>query len=29
MMQIAMFCGFITAYPVNRWLLRKNIKEAM
>lgn len=29
MMQIAMFCGSITAYPVNWWLLRKNIKEAM
>ena len=29
MMQIAMFCGFITAFPVNWWLLRKNIKEVM
>lgn len=29
MMQIAMLCGFLTAYPVNWWLVRKNIKEAM
>ncbi len=29
MMQIAMFCGFATAYPVNWWLLRKGIKEKM
>lgn len=29
MMQIAMLCGFITAYPVNWWLLKKGIKEAM
>jgi putative flippase GtrA len=29
MMQIAMICGFMTSYPVNRWLIRKGIKEAM
>jgi len=29
MMQIAMCCGFATSYPVNRWLLRHGIKEAM
>lgn len=29
MMQIAMLCGFLTAYPVNWWLLKKKIKEAM
>ncbi len=29
MMQIAMIAGFLTAYPVNWWLLRKNIKEVM
>ncbi len=29
MMQIAMFAGFATAYPVNWWLLRAGIKEAM
>jgi hypothetical protein len=29
MMQIAMFFGFITAYPVNWWLLRRGIKEEM
>lgn len=28
-MQIAMICGFITSYPVNWWLLKKNIKEVM
>ncbi|MCK5930636.1 MAG: DUF4396 domain-containing protein [Fulvimarina manganoxydans] len=28
-MQIAMICGFITAYPVNRWLIGRGIKEAM
>lgn len=28
-MQIAMICGFATAYPVNWWLLRVGIKEAM
>jgi hypothetical protein len=29
MMQIAMLCGFITAYPVNWWLIRAGLKEAM
>lgn len=29
MMQIAMLAGFITAYPVNWWLLRKGVKETM
>ncbi len=29
MMQIAMICGFFTAYPVNRWLIRSGLKEAM
>ncbi len=29
MMQIAMFLGFFTAYPVNWWLIRRKIKEAM
>ena len=29
MMQIAMMFGFITAYPVNWWLIRQGIKEAM
>jgi hypothetical protein len=29
MMQIAMGCGFVTSYPVNAWLIRKGIKEAM
>ncbi len=29
MMQIAMLCGFVTAYPVNLWLIRKGLKEAM
>jgi hypothetical protein len=29
MIQIAMMIGFATSYPVNRWLLRKGIKEAM
>ncbi len=29
MMQIAMLCGFATAYPVNWWLLRAGIKEPM
>ena len=28
-MQIAMLCGFATAYPVNVWLIRKGIKERM
>ncbi len=29
MMQIAMLAGFLTAYPVNWWLLRAGIKEKM
>ena len=29
MMQIAMLVGFATAYPVNWWLLRRGVKEAM
>jgi hypothetical protein len=29
MMQIAMFAGFLTSYPVNWWLLRAGIKEKM
>ncbi len=29
MMQIAMICGFLTAYPVNWWLIRAGIKEKM
>lgn len=29
MMQIAMLAGFLTAYPVNWWLLRSGIKEKM
>ncbi len=29
MMQIAMLAGFGTAYPVNWWLIRRGIKEAM
>jgi hypothetical protein len=29
MMQIAMLLGFLTSYPVNVWLLRRGIKEAM
>jgi hypothetical protein len=29
MMQVAMLFGFATAYPVNRWLIKKGIKEAM
>lgn len=29
MMQIAMVCGFCTAYPVNWWLIRHGIKERM
>lgn len=29
MMQIAMICGFFTTYPVNRWLIRVGLKEAM
>ena len=29
MMQIAMLAGFITSYPVNWWLIRTGVKEAM
>jgi hypothetical protein len=29
MMQIAMLSGFITAYPVTWWLLRRGVKEPM
>lgn len=29
MMQIAMIIGFFTAYPMNRWLVKKGWKEAM
>jgi hypothetical protein len=29
MMQIAMLCGFATAYPVNWWLLKAGLKEKM
>ncbi|WP_102108853.1 DUF4396 domain-containing protein [Oceaniglobus roseus] len=29
MMQIAMLCGFATAYPVNWWLIRAGVKEKM
>jgi len=29
LMQLAMLCGFVTAYPVNWWLLRSGIKEKM
>jgi len=29
MMQIAMVVGFATAYPMNRWLIKKGFKEAM
>ena len=28
-MQFAMMAGFLTAYPVNRWLINRGIKEAM
>jgi len=28
-MQLAMMLGFITAYPVNWWLIKKGIKESM
>jgi hypothetical protein len=28
-MQIGMVLGFATAWPVNVWLIRKGIKEAM
>ncbi len=29
MMQIAMLAGFVSSYPVNWWLIRSGIKEAM
>lgn len=29
MMQIAMIFGFMTSYPVNWWLIRRGVKEAM
>jgi Domain of unknown function (DUF4396) len=29
MMQIAMLFGFLTSYPVNWWLIRTGVKEAM
>lgn len=29
MMQIAMLCGFLTSYPVNWWLIKSGMKEAM
>ncbi len=29
MMQIAMLCGFLTAYPVNWWLISAGLKERM
>jgi hypothetical protein len=29
MMQIAMICGFMTAFPVNWWLIRTGLKEKM
>lgn len=29
MMQLGMLCGFLTSYPVNGWLLKRGIKEAM
>jgi len=29
MMQIAMLCGFATAYPVSWWLIKRGIKEKM
>lgn len=28
-MQTAMLAGFVTSYPVNRWLLRRGLKEPM
>jgi hypothetical protein len=28
-MQVGMALGFLTAYPVNAWLIRRGIKEAM
>lgn len=29
LMQLGMVLGFATAYPVNVWLIRRGIKEAM
>ena len=29
MMQVGMMLGFVTSWPVNRWLLRRGIKEPM
>jgi hypothetical protein len=29
MMQVGMLIGFLTSWPVNRWLLRHGIKEPM
>jgi hypothetical protein len=29
MMQVGMILGFLTSWPVNRWLLRKGVKEPM
>jgi hypothetical protein len=29
MMQVAMLAGFLTAYPVNWWLVRSGMKERM
>jgi hypothetical protein len=29
LMQIAMWFGFLTSYPVNWWLLKQGIKEKM
>jgi Sec-independent protein secretion pathway component TatC len=29
LMQIGMVLGFLTAYPVNVWLIRRGVKEAM
>jgi hypothetical protein len=29
LMQISMIAGFFTAWPVNAWLIRAGIKEAM
>ena len=29
MIQLSMLCGFITAYPMNWWLMRTGIKNAM
>ena len=28
-MQVAMALGFLTTYPVNRWLIARGIKERM